>query len=325
MVATPQTPPVPFDPRVYFATADIPSSLKGGVVVIGNFDGVHLGHRAVLGDALSLAKATSTPAIVLTFEPHPRTFFRPETPVFRITPPHLKSDVLLAMGFDAVVIETFDSQLSNLEAETFIEQHLVNDLAASHVVTGFNFHFGKNRKGNPQMLEAEGKRLGFNVTSVERQVDTAGERVSSSRIRNALEDGNIKRANQLLGRNWRVRGQVQKGAQLGRTLGYPTANIKLHPATTLRHGIYAVRFIRADGSFHDGVASFGKRPTFDNGAPLLEIFIFDFTGDLYDEFISVELIDWIRAEEKFDSLEALISQMDKDSARAKAILAESAV
>jgi riboflavin kinase/FMN adenylyltransferase len=226
------------------------------------------------------------------------------------------------MGFDAVVIEAFNADLSGLEAEAFIAQHLVQNLGATHVVTGFNFHFGKDRKGTPQMLEAEGKRFGFNVTSVERQVDTAGERVSSSRIRVALEDGDVKRANQLLGRNWRVRGYVQKGAQLGRTLGYPTANIKLHPATTLRHGIYAVRFIRADGSVHKGVASFGKRPTFDNGAPLLETFIFDFSGDLYNEFISVELVDWIRAEEKFDDLNALIKQMDKDSAKAKDILSK---
>ncbi len=294
-------------------------------MVIGNFDGVHSGHRSVLGDALSIAKATGKPALVLTFEPHPRTFFRPETPVFRLTPPHLKSDLLLAMGFDAVICETFDENLSSLEAETFIERHLVQNLGASHVVTGFNFHFGRNRKGTPQLLVEEGKKHGFEVTSVERYVDAGGERVSSSRIRNALEDGDIERANILLGRNWRVRGYVQKGQQLGRTLGYPTANIRLHPATTLRHGIYAVRLIRADGSVHDGVASFGKRPTFDNGAPLLETFIFDFSDDLYGEFIAVELIGWIRPEEKFDSMEALVSQMDKDSLAAKKILAKTGI
>jgi len=226
------------------------------------------------------------------------------------------------MGFDAVICETFDENLSSLEAEDFIERHLVQNLGASHVVTGFNFHFGKNRKGTPQLLADEGKKHGFEVTSVERYVDAGGERVSSSRIRNALEDGDIERANILLGRNWRVRGHVQKGQQLGRTLGYPTTNIKLHPATTLCHGIYAVRLIRADGSIHDGVASFGKRPTFDNGAPLLETFIFNFSDDLYDEFIAVELIGWVRPEEKFDSPEALVSQMDKDCLVAKKILAK---
>ena len=270
------------------------------LVVIGNFDGVHLGHQAVLGDALDIARMENIPAVVLTFEPHPRTFFRPEAPVFRLTPPTLKSELLLSLGFDAVVSESFDADLAGLEAEKFVEVHLVKNLGATHVVTGFNFHFGKNRKGTPQLLEDMGRQNSFDVMSVERYVDAGGERVSSSRIRAALEDGDVVRANILLGRNWRVRGIVQKGAQLGRTLGYPTANIKLHPATTLRHGIYAVRLIRADGSVHDGVASFGRRPTFDNGAPLLETFVFDFSDDLYDEFISVELIGWIRAEEKFE-------------------------
>ena len=310
-----------FDKRVFLSTVELPEELRGGVVVIGNFDGVHLGHRAVLADALEIGRKKGIPAIVLTFEPHPRTFFRPENPVFRLTPPHLKTDVLLSLGFDAVVCETFDASLASLEAENFIDHHLVGNLGAAHVVTGFNFHFGKNRKGTPQMLVEAGNRFGFEVTSVERFVDAGGERVSSSRIRNALEDGDIERANKLLGRNWRVRGFVQKGAQLGRTLGYPTANIKLHPATTLRHGIYAVRLVRADGSIHDGVASFGRRPTFDNGAPLLETFVFDFDENLYDEFIAVELIGWIRPEVKFDNVDLLIVQMDKDSLEAKRILA----
>ncbi|MGB7287166.1 MAG: bifunctional riboflavin kinase/FAD synthetase, partial [Salaquimonas sp.] len=300
----------------------VPDKLKGGVVVIGNFDGVHLGHQAVLQDALDLAKKKKCPAIVLTFEPHPRTFFRPEIPVFRLTPPHLKADLLIEFGFDAVVSENFDKDLANLEAEEFISKHLVENLQASHVVIGFNFHFGKNRRGTPELLVEEGEKAGFGVTRVQRYVDAGGERVSSSRIRNALEDGDIARANILLGRCWRARGQVVKGAQLGRTLGYPTANIKLHPATQLRHGIYAVRLMRPDGSVHDGVASYGKRPTFDNGAPLLETFIFDFSGDIYGEFIAVDLVGWIRAEEKFESAEALVVQMDKDSLKAKEILSE---
>ena len=176
------------DSRIFHATADLPNPLKGGVIVIGNFDGVHLGHQAVLEDALEIAERQSIPAIVLTFEPHPRTFFRPENPVFRLTPPALKADLLLELGFDAVVSETFDASLSVLEAEVFVEKHLVENLGASHVVTGFNFHFGKNRKGTPQLLEETGKRLGFDVTSIERFVDAGGERVSSSRIRNALDD-----------------------------------------------------------------------------------------------------------------------------------------
>lgn len=309
------------DSRIYQTSEDFPQELRGGVIVIGNFDGVHLGHQAVLGDALAIARKMAVPSIVLTFEPHPRTFFRPQNPVFRITPPHLKSEILLSMGFDAIVSLPFNAELSGMDAEEFIEQILVRDLGAAHVVTGFNFQFGKNRRGNTNMLENSGETLGFSLTSVERFVDAGGERVSSSRIRNALEDGDVERAAVLLGRPWRVRGYVQKGAQLGRTLGYPTANIKLHPATMLRHGIYAVRLTRADGRVHDGVASFGRRPTFDNGAPLLETFIFDFNDDLYGEFISVELIGWIRPEEKFESVEALVKQMDRDSAAARRILA----
>ncbi|MGB7336031.1 MAG: bifunctional riboflavin kinase/FAD synthetase [Salaquimonas sp.] len=312
---------IPSD-KIFEGTKTFPDKLKGGVVVIGNFDGVHLGHQAVLQDALDLAKKKKCPAIVLTFEPHPRTFFRPEIPVFRLTPPHLKADLLIEFGFDAVVSENFDKDLANLEAEEFISKHLVENLQASHVVIGFNFHFGKNRRGTPELLVEEGEKAGFGVTRVQRYVDAGGERVSSSRIRNALEDGDIARANILLGRCWRARGQVVKGAQLGRTLGYPTANIKLHPATQLRHGIYAVRLMRPDGSVHDGVASYGKRPTFDNGAPLLETFIFDFSGDIYGEFIAVDLVGWIRAEEKFESAEALVVQMDKDSLKAKEILSE---
>lgn len=306
--------------QILAGTHELPDSLRGGVVVIGNFDGVHLGHRAVLQDALDIAVAKNCPAIVLTFEPHPRTFFQPSVPVFRLTPPHLKSDLLIGMGFDAVVCETFDKDLAGLEAEQFIEDHLVKNLGASHVVIGFNFQFGKNRRGTPDLLVAEGKKHEFEVTSVERFVDAGGERVSSSRIRAALEDGDIKRANMLLGRPWKVRGHVAKGAQLGRTLGYPTANIKLHPATQLRHGIYAVRLTRENGKSFDGVASYGKRPTFDNGAPLLETFIFDFSEDIYDEFIAVELIGWIRPEEKFASAEALVAQMNIDSQKAKEIL-----
>lgn len=306
--------------RVFSATADLPEELRGGVVVIGNFDGVHAGHRAVLQDALALAAENQCPAIVLTFEPHPRTFFRPEVPVFRLTPPAMKAELLLGLGFDAVVSMTFNRDLAGLEPEEFVKTHLLSNLGASHVVTGFNFHFGKNRRGTPQLLQQLGDELGFNVESVERFVDAGGERVSSSRIRDALEDGDVARANLLLGRHWRVRGEVKSGAKLGRTLGFPTANISLHPATRLRHGIYAVRLIRADGTVHDGVASYGRRPTFDNGAPLLETFVFDFDGDLYGETIAVELIDWIRPEEKFDSAETLIDQMNRDVDRATELL-----
>lgn len=306
--------------RIYEATSQIDQALKGAVVVIGNFDGVHLGHKAVLENALNIAENSEKPAIVFTFEPHPRTWFDSQNPVFRITPADQKAKLLLALGFDAVVYETFNSKFADLSAEVFIKRHLVENLAASHVITGYNFHFGKKRSGTPQMLQQAGQKYGFQVTLTDRFADHAGERISSSRIRASLEDGDVKKAAELLGRNWQVCGTVIKGAQIGRTLGYPTANLKLPEETALSNGIYAVKILLADGRVLKGVASFGRRPTFDNGARLLETFIFDFDEDLYGKQITVEFIDYIRPELKFPGVDKLVQQMDKDTLAAKTIL-----
>jgi riboflavin kinase/FMN adenylyltransferase len=306
--------------RVFSSTAQMPKILRGGVVAIGNFDGVHLGHRAVLDSALAIARNNNIPAIVLTFEPHPVTWFRPQTPVFRLTPANQKIEILLDMGFDAVIAQQFDAAFASVTAGIFIRQILNTDLGAEHVVTGFNFHFGKDREGTPEFLEQAAKEVGFKVTQVQRITTEDGAKISSSRIRQFLEQGNVRSANALLGRNWQVAGTVVKGAQLGRTLGYPTANLKLPEEARLRLGIYAVWLIRADGSRHEAVASFGRRPTFDNGAPLLETFVFDFSDDLYGEENAIEFVDWIRSEEKFADVADLILQMDKDSLNAKKIL-----
>jgi riboflavin kinase/FMN adenylyltransferase len=307
---------------LFHSTGNLPPQLRGGVVVIGNFDGVHLGHRAVLGAALEISRRENIPALVLTFEPHPVTWFRPETPVFRLTPIEQKATLLRNLGFDAVVAQKFDAGFSGQSAGDFVETHLIANLGASHVVTGFNFHFGKNREGTPDFLDKCGAELGFSITRIDRVTADDGNRISSSRIRQCLEEGNVAEANALLGRTWQVSGTVVKGAQLGRTLGYPTANLKLPDETRLRHGIYAVRLIRADGIKHDAVASFGRRPTFDNGAPLLETFVFDFSDDLYGETITIEFAGWIRPEQKFDDVEALVRQMDKDSITARTLLAQ---
>lgn len=300
---------------------EFPSKLEGGVIAIGNFDGVHRGHQSVLQRAVSIARQENCPASVLTFEPHPRTVFKPEDPVARLTAAGVKAELIEKLGFDAVIEFPFTRQFASMSAIDFVKDTLIDTLGAAHIVTGYDFHFAKNREGSPEFLARSGKDLGFSTTIVEAFQDEGGKAISSSHIRKCLERGEIAEANGLLGYAWRVRGEVIRGAQLGRTLGYPTANLLLPPEAPLRHGIYAVRVRLEDGSLHDGVASYGRRPTFDNGEALLESFLFDFSGDLYGQEITVFVYGWLRGEEKFASAEALVDQMDKDSAEAKAMLA----
>ena len=301
--------------------AEFPETLKGGVVAIGNFDGVHRGHQAVLCSAVSIAKANGVPATVLTFEPHPRTFFKPDAPVFRLTDASTKAELLQSIGFDCVVEHEFNSKFSGTPAADFVKNVLISMFGVSHVVTGYDFHFGKGREGSPQFLMQAGEELGFSATIVTAFNDEGGEIVSSSRIRECLSTGQLSEANALLGYTYRVTGEIIRGKQLGRTLGYPTANISLPAETRLKHGIYAVRARLADGTVHGGVASYGRRPTFDNGEALLETFIFEFDRDLYGQEATIFLDAWLRGEEKFDSSEALVAQMDRDSEEAKAYLA----
>ena len=301
--------------------SDFPAHLKGGVVAIGNFDGVHRGHQAVLNTAVKMAEVNNVAATVLTFEPHPRTVFKPDSPVPRLTPAPLKAKLIESLGFAGVVEHKFDREFANTNAIDFVQQTLNAELDASHVVTGYDFHFGKGREGSPQFLASNGEKLGFATTIVQAFQDEGGEVISSSRIRDCLGQGAISEANGLLGYAWRVSGVVQKGKQLGRELGYPTANISMPEESVLRHGIYAVRVQLEDGTRYDGVASYGRRPTFDNGNALLESYLFDFSGDLYDQEITVFIFGWIRGEEKFASAEALVEQMNEDSHQAQAVLA----
>lgn len=296
-------------------------NLRGGVIAIGNFDGVHRGHRAVLDRALELAEARGVPALVLTFEPHPRSVFRPDTPVFRLTPAPLKARILEAIGFRSVIEYPFDREFSQRSAEEFVQSILVDWLGASAVVTGFDFHFGKGREGGPAFLMAAGKRHDFDVTLVDAFRDEGADVVSSSRIRSLLCEGDVAGAAGLLGYRFTVESEVIDGKKLGRTLGYPTANMALAPETELKAGIYAVRFRRPDGSIRDGVASFGYRPTVtENGAALLETFVFDFSGDLYGEICSVSFFGHLRDELKFDGLEPLVAQIRRDEEEARAML-----
>ncbi len=303
-------------------TDAIDADLRGGVLAIGNFDGVHRGHQIVLERALVEASRLGAPPLVLTFEPHPRTVFRPEDPLFVLTPPPMKARLLGELGFAALVEQPFTRSFASLSAEAFVTGVLEERLGIGHVVTGFDFHFGKDRQGGPAFLMEAGERHGFGVTLVDAFRDEGAEIVSSSRIRSLLADGDASQAAGLLGYRYTVEAQIIGGQKLGRTLGFPTANMKLPETAGLRHGIYAVRFRRAGGTLHDGVASFGRRPTVDGGgAPLLETYLLDFSGDLYGEICRVSFFGFLRLEEKFDGLDALVAQMKRDEEEARALLA----
>jgi len=300
----------------------VPVALTHAVFAIGNFDGVHRGHAVLFDTAKAEARARGIPAIVLTFEPHPRSVFRPDAPVFRLAPLEAKARIFAAMGMDGVIVVPFDRDFASHTAEAFIETELVARLATKAAVVGYDFHFGKARVGSPEYLAEAGTRLGFDVHVIP-PISDATAIISSSRIRAHLEDGNVGAASELLGYRWFVTGEVIAGDQRGRTLGFPTANMHLGSDCRLRHGIYAVRLRRADGTCHNGVASFGRRPTFDNGAPVLEVHVLDFSGDLYGERVTVTFFDWIRPEARFDSIEALVAEMNKDRIIAGHVLAQS--
>lgn len=297
----------------------VPEALRGAVLALGNFDGVHRGHAELARVARGLAAERGCGAAAFTFEPHPRSVFRPEQPVFRLTPPEVKLELLAEVGLVRSFVLDFDRETAAIGAESFVDDLLLGRLGASGLVCGYDFHFGKGRTGSPQMLQARGGAHGVPVTVVP-PFTWHGEPVSSTLVRGALEEGDVARAAELLGRFWFVRGEVRHGDKRGRDLGYPTANIHLARDCRLRYGIYAVR-MKVDGVWRDGVASFGSRPTFDDGAPRLESFLFDFSGDLYGKTVDVALVAWLRPEAKFDSLQALVAQMDKDSIEARAILA----
>jgi riboflavin kinase / FMN adenylyltransferase len=311
-------------PAHAFAVAhgEIPSghALRGAVVAIGNFDGVHRGHRAVIATACQRAAMLGRPAAALTFEPHPRRLFRPQEPLFRLTDERNKLRLLASTGLDGAIVLRFDAALAALSADDFVERILLDRLAIAAATIGFDFHFGANRSGSPDYLAAAGARHGFAVDVVPRFEDN-GRRISSGPIRAALADGHVADAAEMLGFPWFVSGEVVHGDKRGRELGYPTANLRLDPTCALRHGIYAVR-VDIGGRRLDGVASFGRRPMFDIGTVLLEVFLFHFSADLYGQMIDVAFIDWIRPEIKFDTTDDLVRRMDEDSRIARAALAK---
>jgi riboflavin kinase/FMN adenylyltransferase len=294
-------------------------ALRGAVVAIGNFDGVHRGHQAVIATARRRAQSLAKPAAVLTFEPHPRVFFNPGKPFFRLSEAAAKLRLLAATGLDGVIVLGFDAALASLTAEEFVARILRERFAVSGAVIGFNFHFGMGRTGSPDFLSEQGVRHGFSVDVVPPLKDR-GRPVASEPIRQALSAGRVEEAAEFLGFPWFVSGTVTHGDKRGRTLGFPTANIRLDPTCGLRHGVYAVR-AQSGGKRYDGVANFGRRPMFADAGVLLEVFLFDFSGELYGATMDVAFIAFLRGEAVFASIDDLVRAMTEDVRRAREALA----
>ena len=299
-----------------------PHGLEGAVYAIGNFDGLHLGHRSVIERAVAMAKERAAPSAILTFEPHPADFFAGRPIVFRLTLAQDKVAICAGLGLDGAVVMRFDAALAAMSADDFVASILVARLGVGAVVVGWDFHFGKGRSGSPATLAEAGSRHGFAVDIVPKVEEGDGDAariVSSSAIRKALEEGDVAVAARGLGRNYSIRGKVISGQRLGRKLGVPTANIALEPTNRLAYGIYAV-VARVNGRVFPAVASFGTRPTVDDGPPLLEVHLLDFDGDLYRREMEVEFVERIREERKFDSIPMLAAEIERDKKRARAIL-----
>ena len=311
-----------YTPRMERLTCDrpVPAHLRGGVVALGNFDGFHRGHQAVVGAAVAHGRAAGRPVLVARFDPHPIRYFRPDTPPFRLTSLEQRAELFGEAGADAMLVFNFNEVLANVSAEDFVADWLVDRAGAAHVVTGEDFTFGKSRHGNVALLRELGAKLGLTTEAVGPVADEQGA-ISSSRIRWALVEGDPQAAARLLTRPFRIQGTVQHGDKLGRTIGFPTANIALDRYLRPKYGVYAVRGLLPDGRVVEGAANIGIRPTFDPPKELLEVFFFDFAENLYDACVEIELIAYIRPEAKFDSLDALTDQMMRDCVEAKRILA----
>ena len=298
----------------------IPDKLRGAIVALGNFDGFHLGHQAVVGRAIQRGFHERRPVIVATFDPHPVSFFKPDVPPFRLTTLDQREALFAHAGADAMLVFHFDKALAVTSSEDFVSEVLAKEIGAAGVVTGDDFTFGRGRKGDVPLLKSLGEQHGVIAEAVA-PVLLDGTRISSGRIREALQAGDVGTATHLLTRDFAIEGVVQRGDARGRALGYPTANIKMGDYQRPKYGIYAVRVTLDDGSEHPGVASLGVRPTFEPPQELLEANLFGFDGDLYGRRIEVALHAWIREECKFDGSEPLAAQMREDEATARKLLA----
>jgi riboflavin kinase / FMN adenylyltransferase len=320
--------------RIFRHYEDVPAALRGAVVAIGNFDGVHRGHRALIAEAKVQAEARRSPLAVLSFEPHPQEYFKPSTESFRLTPLRAKARLLADLGVDALFALTFDGEMARRSPQDFVLNVLVGGLGISGAVVGHDFEFGQKRAGNLAALSYMGEMEGFSVTAFDTVTahsaheKSGDEKISSTLIRQLLKQAKPQDAARLLGHPWAVEARVEHGDARGRAMGFPTANMHLGHCLAPAFGVYAVRVNILEGdravARHDGVANFGIRPMYQVNVPLMETHLFDFDGDLYGKYLSVELIQYIRPEAKFPSLEALIAQIADDAAKARGILAQTA-
>ena len=318
--------------RIFRHFSEVPQLLRDAVVAVGNFDGVHLGHRALIGEAARQARANGKPLAVLAFEPHPQEFFKPSPESFRLTPLRTKARLIAELDADAFFALPFDAAMAARTADVFVRDILVEGLGVSGVVVGEDFVFGQGRGGNLATLQQEGARHGFSVTAFHTVLASAAaagektEKISSTRIRDALKAAHPREAAKLLGRDWAVEARVEHGDGRGRLMGFPTANMHLGHCLAPAFGVYAVRAAIVENDQvierHDGVANFGIRPMYEVTVPLMETHLFDFDGDPYGKHLSVELVDYIRPEMRFSGLPGLIAQIADDAQAARAILAK---
>lgn len=309
--------------RIIRSLADVTTDDRGAIAAVGNFDGVHLGHKAVIGQAQHAARLAGAPSAVLTFEPHPRMLFQPDAPAFRLTSAAARAEAIAALGTNILFELGFDMEFSHVSAEDFITGILHRGLGLRHVVIGHDFFFGHRRRGTPEMLQEYGIRLGFGVSVIDPVTEQDGAVYSSSRIRQCLKEGDPRGAAALLGRPWDVTATVIHGDQRGRTIGFPTANLQLEDIMHPAHGVYAVRARDEDSDvWWSGVANFGRRPTVNDRGPLLEVNLFDVSPDLYGRKLRVQFIDFIRPEMKFSGLDELKAQIARDADAARQTLSE---
>lgn len=310
--------------RIFRHTSQLPEDARRAVVAVGNFDGVHLGHRAVIDAAGAEARAQGAPQAVLTFEPHPRSHFRPDTPPYRLTPFRIKARQIESLGVDLLFVLHFDHAFSQRPAESFVADILVGELETRHLVTGANFVFGRGRAGDAELLAKLAADHGFGYTRLEPVEASAGVPYSSTRVRDHLVAGRPDLAAALLGRPWEIEGRVEPGERIGRKLGFRTANVPLGDYLRPATGVYAVRAGIDRGEmteWRDGVANLGRRPTFDGTSILLEVHLLDHDADLYGRHLRVALIAYLRAEKKFDDVDGLKAQIAEDCAAARRLLA----
>jgi riboflavin kinase/FMN adenylyltransferase len=308
---------------IYADLANLPPAARGHVIAIGNFDGVHLGHQRVIATAAAQAKNLGTALSVLSFSPSPRQFFQPDAPPSELMPMLVRARYLAALGVQHLYVQTFDAEFSHLSPDEFLSKILQGQLGAKHIVVGSNFHFGYRRAGNIDYLHAHAADYGITVTTAETVTGADGMIYSSTNVRELLTAGDVRDAAKILGRPHEIEGIVECGAELARGMGFPTANMKLGNYHRPRYGVYAVR-VEIGGVQHGGVANLGVRPTVDGVQELFETHVFDFAEDLYGKTLRVQLIDFLRPEEKFPSLDALKAQIAKDALAAQKILGKPA-